>query len=116
MVLRLTALTSVAIIAATALYVVHDRSHLAAEIHNRRAAYASCLRANPGSSAIKRHRRAHRCDWSTLAAAREGDLLGVPFFALAVLLSVILVLRITIAKPEPSDSSGIDVTSTVVPE
>lgn len=116
MVLRLTALASIAIIAATALYVVHDRSHLGAEIRDRRAGYASCLRTSPGATATERRTRAARCGWSTLAAAREGDLLGIPFFVLGVLLSVILVIRITIAKPEPGDPRGIDVTATVVPE
>ena len=116
MVLRLTALASIAIIAATSVYVVHDRSHLAAEIRSRQATHTSCVRANPGTTATERRSRRARCSWSNLVAAREGDLLGIPFFALGVLLSIILVVRITIGKPDPADPRGLDVRSTVVPE
>lgn len=109
--LRLTALAAAALLAAGAVYVVRDRDHLAAEIRTHKVAYAACERAGGAPAACKR-----RDGWSHLAAVRDGDLLGLPFFALGALLCIILGVRITIGPPAPADTAGLDVTSTVVPE
>ena len=111
MALRLTALGAVAVLAACTAYALHDRNHLAAEIRARQATYASCLRRGDTKAACTL-----RYSWSHLAGEREGDLLGLPFFAFGAVLIIILAVRVTIGPPASSQTAGLDVTSTVAPE
>jgi hypothetical protein len=84
-------------IAATAVYVVRDRSHVESHIHARQSGYAQCSQKYPGrKDAAMRERR---CGWAQLSGVREGDLLGLPFLVLAAGLSLVLVQRIDDSRP-----------------
>jgi hypothetical protein len=78
--------------AGAAYFVVTDRSRLESQIHRRQARYASCAQRYPG------HRlaltRADDCGWLRLSDARRGDLLGLPFLAVALGLFLLLIYKI----------------------
>lgn len=77
---------------------VVDRSHLASQIHARQSRYGACValvhRSLEQSAAQLKAERAQRCGWSQLEALRTGELISLPFFALACLLSLILAFRV----------------------
>jgi len=58
----------------------------------RAARYGTCLRS-PGSGSTAAARRL-ACGWTQLRAVRRGDLLGLPFLALAAALLLVLVYKI----------------------
>jgi len=89
---RLLSVLSVVLIAALALFVAKDRSRLESQIHSRQARYASCSREYSGRKLVATKERV--CGWSQLSERRLGDLLGLPFFAIALGLTLILVYKI----------------------
>lgn len=82
-------------------YVAVDRARVATHIHARKLNLAACLREHPLARAVgvratvlRREQqtvRTEKCYWSTLVEVRDADLYGLPFFALAIGLSLILV-------------------------
>jgi hypothetical protein len=93
---RLVSVLSVVLIAALALFVVKDRSRLESQIHSRQARYVSCSRDFRGRKLAAT--KARVCGWSQLSERRLGDLVGLPFFAVALGLTLILVYKI--GRPE----------------
>jgi hypothetical protein len=89
---RLVSLVSVVLLAGAGIYVVTDRSRLATRIAGRQASYHACARSYSGSN--ERKQRERLCGWSQLSQIRRGDLIGIPFLALALGLSFLLVYKI----------------------
>ncbi len=88
--LRLASLLSVVVLAAAAIFVVHDRGQLAVRIEAKRAGYAQCLRHAGANTAANRR----LCGSASLSSERNGDLIGLPFIALAFGLFCVLVYEI----------------------
>lgn len=99
MAFRISVLLSVVIMAGGGLYVVHDRSKLAGRIHTRELAYTSCARGLSTSVAAK------KCGWKQLEAARRGDLYGLPFLALTLALTLLLIYKVRVS-PDPRPATG----------
>jgi hypothetical protein len=98
---RLTSVLSVILMVGLALFVVKDSSRLESQIDARQAHYLACSHAYRGRKLVATRQRV--CGWSQLSEHRLGDLLGLPFFALALGLSLILIYRIS--RPD-ADGSG----------
>jgi hypothetical protein len=88
-VLRLASLAALALLAGATAFVLVDRSHLASEINQRRELHAACAARYPSGSAAEKG----VCGWAELQAIRTGELLGLPFFALAGALMLILLYK-----------------------
>jgi hypothetical protein len=85
--------------AAAAFFVVSNRSRVESQIHQRRIRYATCAATHAGRGLATARRAA--CGWSQLSESRRGDLLGLPFIAVA--LGLFLVLTYKIGHPRPVD-------------
>jgi hypothetical protein len=100
MVFRLATALAVGLLAAASVYVVRDRSSLAHTIHARQVAYPVCARGLP------RIRAEQRCGWSALDDSRRGDLYGLPFLALALALTLLLLYKIRERPPDDAPRGG----------
>jgi hypothetical protein len=98
---RLASVLSAVLMVGLALFVVKDRSRLESQIDARQASYVACAHDYRGRELAATRQRV--CGWTQLSEHRLGDLLGLPFFAVALGLSLILIYRIS--KPD-ADGSG----------
>ncbi len=74
-------------------WVVLDRSHVATQIDARKSAYSACAAGFRGVRL--QAARQQSCGWRQLSQVARGDLIGLPFLALAVALTLVLVARIS---------------------
>lgn len=97
--LRLASLLSVLLMAAAAFFVVSNRSRVESQIHQRQVRYATCAQSHAGLDLATTRKAA--CGWAQLSESRRGDLLGLPFVAVA--LGLFLVLTYKIGHPRAAD-------------
>jgi hypothetical protein len=83
---------SVILMAGLAFFVVTNRSRLESQIHARQTHYVACSQRYQGRTFAAT--RESVCGWGRLSELRLGDLLGLPFFAIAFGLALILIYKI----------------------